>query len=578
MYSIIEKPTIQHFLTKEVKIGEIPLGSNNPIRIQSMTTTDTMDTEGSIRQCVSLINAGCDYIRLTAPSINEANNLINIKKRLRQLGHNIPLIADIHYTPNAAEAAARIVEKVRINPGNYTNNKLKKKEYTKYDHEQEQELITQKLKPLISICKQYGTALRIGVNHGSLSDRILNTYGNTPLGMVSSAMEFINACRYYNYNEIVISMKSSNVSVMIQAYKLLASTMLNNNFNYPLHLGLTEAGNGEDGRIKSAAAIGYLLAEGIGDTIRVSLTESPEKEVSPAKTLANLYGKEKVIKQIKDFNNEFITTNLEAKETKNINLMGYPIVISNHQPDTDTMQAADYRLEESQNAVADHKNNLYHLYKKNNIKINFTDIKYVDLKSSINDKEQTFCIVGIKASINLKEELIIKDFITKSEYPVIIKIIPDKFYDKDEFLISASVTASRLFLNCNISGIWLHSDTNDNYTSSAFAILQALGKRKIKAEYIACPGCGRTLFNLESITKEIQIKTLHLKNLKIGVMGCIVNGPGEMAGSDYGYVGAGKDKIHLYRGYEIAEKNIPSAQAVDKLIELIKKDGKWTNS
>ena len=477
--------TYSRFLTREVKIGEFALGGTNPIRIQSMTTTDTMDTIGTVEQSIRMVEAGCEFVRITAPSIKEARNLAVIKKELKRRGYNVPLIADIHFTPNAAEEAARLVEKVRINPGNYADKKkFENFEYTDLEYKAELDRIYQKFSPLVKVCKEYGTAMRIGTNHGSLSDRIMSHYGDTPQGMVESAMEFMRMCEDLNYYNMVISMKSSNPQVMVQAYRLLVATMVKEGMNYPLHLGVTEAGDGEDGRIKSAVGIGALLEDGLGDTIRVSLTEEPEAEVPVALALAHRYGER-----------ELRITNYE--------LRGY--------------------------------------------------VPGASSPSSIKTNNLPTGQAG--------EQL------TNSQ----------TVSDADKFQLYSATDIGGLMLDGFGDGIWLDAPGIGPKTilTTSFGILQATRSRISKTEYISCPSCGRTLFDLQITTQMIRSRTDHLKGLKIGIMGCIVNGPGEMADADYGYVGTGPGKITLYRGKEVVKKNVNTENALDELIGIIKEDGNW---
>ena len=643
------------YKTREVKIGDVALGGDNPIRIQSMTITDTMDTSATVEQTIRMVEAGCDYVRITAPSINEAKNLEKIKKELRLRGYTVPLIADIHFTPNAAELAARIVEKVRVNPGNYVDKKrFEKFEYTDSEYQAEVERIRKRFTPLINVCKEYGTAMRIGTNHGSLSDRIMNRFGDTPLGMVESALEFVRICEDNNYHDIVLSMKASNTQVMVQAYRLLVQKMEDERMNYPIHLGVTEAGGGEDGRIKSAVGIGALLEDGIGDTVRVSLTEDPEYEAPVAISLVNRYKQRADHAPIKPV--EIIPINpVEYKRRKTFEVAGIggsnaPFVIADfstkkitspkdlsdagykYDENTDkwflTDMAADiiylrgndinFNLPENVKLVLDYKEWLKLKSKKirypllstqefltNNAyskELNFVKTKISELDSELTTKlkaERNVVLVietnnehGMAEQRRLFFELIEKEI----KNPVIIKR-DYKNISRDELRLYSSTDLGSLLIDGLGDGVWITSDdqekskNTDNHSTkfvaaeskekfinrTLFGILQAARVRISKTEYIACPSCGRTLFDLQETTDKIRKRTEHLKGVKIAVMGCIVNGPGEMADADYGYVGSGVDKITLYRNKDVVKRGIPSKDAVDELIELIKEDGKWVN-
>jgi len=645
------------FVTREVTIGDVPMGGNNPIRIQSMTTTDTMDTLGTVEQSIRMVDAGCEYVRITAPSIKEAQNLAEIKKQLRARGYTVPLVADIHFTPNAAEVAARIVEKVRVNPGNYADKKkFDQIDYTDGEYQGELERINKKFAPLVKICKEYGTAMRIGTNHGSLSDRIMSRYGDTPQGMVESAMEFIRICESLNYYNLVISMKSSNAQVMVQAYRLLVETMVAEGMNYPLHLGVTEAGDGEDGRIKSAVGIGTLLEDGLGDTVRVSLTEEPEAEAPVAIALVERYSERAKGERLKvkgengkgpspfTFNlspsthnpyeykrrhtyeaNAFIgghmvpriVVDLSDKNLKDPAILadaGYlyaPLLDKYNMGE----QSVDFVYFGDQLPSFNPPANLKQLYNyptwqkladKSMCHPLFTLNEYVDAE----DRSSALNLVRLKAAdINSDEfgalpfdqSLVFvletdsvtgmtdqRSFFFKMEelgldVPVIIK----RDYAFDEALSSeiktqnlqlyAATDMGALLVDGFGDGIWIDSPQVETkvITSTAFGILQATRSRISKTEYISCPSCGRTLFDLMVTTQMIRSRTSHLKGLKIGIMGCIVNGPGEMADADYGYVGSGTDKVTLYRGKEAVKKNINSANALDELIGIIKEDGNW---
>ncbi len=622
--------------TNDVQIGDIPLGSNFPIRLQSMTTTDTMDTLGTVNQSIKMIDAGSDYVRITAPSIKEAKNLRNIKKELIKKGYNTPLIADIHFTPNAAEIAARIVEKVRINPGNYADTKkFNFISYSDQEYENEIERISKRFKPLIHICKEYGTAMRIGTNHGSLSDRIMSRYGDTPLGMVESALEFLRICKNENFHNIVLSMKSSNPIVMVEAYRLLVNRMSLENMHYPLHLGVTEAGEGEDGRIKSSVGIGTLLEDGIGDTVRVSLTEEPEFEIPVAKSLVNRYlnrSEHKKIKKISinpinPFEYKPRVTNkslnigsenvprvildlscVNEKELFNsIHQIGYQYVVKNDKWEISEM-GADYvylgnnkinfkipgTLGVIQNINTWDKNNKFSfpLITKKDIEeddlqlsenLNFLEIYAHESINEILDfiKNQPKLVLILKTSnshgLAEQRSFIMNIMNNNLKIPIIISRSYSNLSVSD-FQIYASTDLGGLLVDGMGNGIFI-SAVNcgqlKNINESSFGILQATRTRITKTEFISCPSCGRTLFDLQEVTARIRLKTQHLKGLKIGIMGCIVNGPGEMADADYGYVGTGIGKISLYKKQEVVNRDVPMDEADQALINLIKENGDW---
>nr|WP_199077168.1 (E)-4-hydroxy-3-methylbut-2-enyl-diphosphate synthase [Pedobacter sp. ASV19] len=629
------------FLTREVQIGDIPMGGLNPIRIQSMTTTDTMDTLGTVEQTIRMVHSGCEYVRITAPSMKEAENLANIKKELRMRGYTVPLVADIHFTPNAAEAAARIVEKVRVNPGNYADKKrFENIEYTQQAYQAELERIYKKFTPLVKICKEYGTAMRIGTNHGSLSDRIMSHYGDTPRGMVESAMEFIRMCEDLNYYNLVISMKASNTQVMVQAYRLLVETMVKEGMNYPLHLGVTEAGDGEDGRIKSAVGIGTLLEDGLGDTIRVSLTEDPEFEAPVAKALALRYEKRALLLSGREEENHKIELKTlpynpfeyNRRHTTSVQHIGghaHPVVMldvsEQNLKDPFFLQVAGYKYSAGLDKynMADQACDLVYLGDAlpsfsfpGNLKQVYNYQTWLGLKDktnchplfSINDyiandpKDSALNLVSVDASdfsiLQLKaldpvssilvletsaingmaEQRLFFTALLNAEItlPVIIKRVY-KDITADDLMLYAATDLGALLTDGLGDGVWIEARTIDLslLNATSFGILQATRTRISKTEYISCPSCGRTLFDLQETTQLIRSRTDHLKGIKIGIMGCIVNGPGEMADADYGYVGTGPDKITLYRGKEVVKKNVHANYALDDLIELIKEDGNW---
>lgn len=617
-------------VTKEVVIGELPLGGENRIRIQSMTTTDTMDTEESVAQSIRMIEAGSELVRLTAPSKNEAENLQQIKNKIRQKGYSTPLVADIHFTPNAAEIASRIVEKVRVNPGNYADKKkFEEIEYTNESYQAELERIEKKFTPLVLLCKEQKTVMRIGTNHGSLSDRILSRYGDTPEGMVESAMEFIRICEKNEFFDLVISMKASNTLVMVQAYRLLTASMLENDKCYPTHLGVTEAGDGEDGRIKSAVGIGSLLEDGIGDTIRVSLTEEPEAEIPVAQKIIKKYKKQNILKQPECITNgaydPFSYKKRESNSVLNIGGPNVPVVFSdlsnkdkisqanffsfgyNYSVKLDKWhimdQAADYvyigekrisfEVPGTLSVVCDYKNwkeNYRHKERFYPV-VDFDHLSDMDfnevffLKMKAEDSELLALLKYPKAVLIIETDYDNKTQIFRSVYmrmyehsitnPVILK---GSYFseDSESFQLNSSIDAGSMLIDGFGDGIWLKAiQSNVLVNTTSFGILQATRTRISKTEYISCPSCGRTLFDLQETTAKIRARTDHLKGLKIGIMGCIVNGPGEMADADYGYVGTGPGKINLYKEKTVVKKNIQEFEAVDALVELIKENGDW---
>jgi (E)-4-hydroxy-3-methylbut-2-enyl-diphosphate synthase len=647
------------YKTRVVKIGDVPLGGDYPIRIQSMTITDTMDTKGTVEQTIRMVEAGCEYVRITAPSMNEAANLENIKKELRSRGYSVPLIADIHFTPNAAELAARIVEKVRVNPGNYADKKkFENIEYTDDAYDSELERIRKKFTPLVKICKEYGTAMRIGTNHGSLSDRIMSRYGDTPLGMVESALEFLRICEDMDYHEIVLSMKSSNPQVMVQAYRLLIQKMEEENMNYPLHLGVTEAGGGEDGRVKSALGIGTLLEDGIGDTIRVSLTEDPEFEAPVAISLASRYTNRLSHKPIKPVSSlpydplvyqrrntidvsgiggsnvprvvaDYSTAGV--KEYSDVSAIGYLYDAVTDKWNMSDMAADLIYLGKKDSSIelplglkvihdADHwiqlqdktvsfplfSSNEYLLTEQKSLSVNFVSVSMNELNDELINKfqnDKTVVLVVQTENEHAMAELrriFIELLIKEVNCPVIIKRNYSNISD-DKLMLYSSTDIGGLLIDGLGDAVWLTTEQTLNDPDSSvrknpvyvksflkkqdsiqsslnrllFGILQAARVRISKTEYIACPSCGRTLFDLQITTEMIRKRTEHLKGLKIAVMGCIVNGPGEMADADYGYVGSGIGKITLYKAKDVVRRNVPSEEAVDRLIELIKEDGNW---
>ena len=543
------------FKTKEIFIGHVPLGGASPIRVQSMTNTSSLDTLATVAQAIHLIESGCEYVRITAPGMKEAENLLKIKKSIKQHGYDTPIIADIHFNPKIAEYCARIVEKVRINPGNYADKKnIKKTVYSDIEYFAELERIAQRIAPLIKICKEYGTAIRIGTNHGSLSDRIINRFGDTPSGMVEGTMEFLRICKALDFDHVVVSLKASNPIIMMEANRLLVAQMIKEDLCLPIHLGVTEAGMGEDGRIKSALGIGSLLSEGIGDTIRVSLTENPVSEIPFAKQLVKPYN---TLKKYTFF------------ETYN------PLPVAdavNNQEDT----KSDLKKEYPTPFIITHLKKGDELHLKTLFDFNETTSLYErhltspDIIHFSDNSLESHLGSSIKTISNIEKVN------TDAYSPVIYTLQFDK-NNPEQWLIDNTVTLGHLFINKKIDGIYLDAAIAylPTVLSAVFGIMQAARVRISKTEYISCPTCGRTSFDIESTLKCIKAATEHLQGLKIGVMGCIVNGPGEMADADYGYVGNTPGKVNLYKGKTAIKKNIPQEEALHELINLLKQDGKW---
>ena len=649
----------QRLQTAEVKIGDLLLGNGHPIRVQTMTTTDTMDTIATVEQSIRCIEAGAELVRITAPSKNEAHNLLEIKNELRKRGYNTPLVADIHFTPNAAEIAARIIEKVRVNPGNYADKKkFEFIEYTDADYVEEIDRIRERFTPLVKICKEYGTAMRIGTNHGSLSDRIMSRYGDSAMGMVESAMEFLRIARDESYHNIVLSMKSSNPLVMVQAYRLLVQTMTNEfGICYPLHLGVTEAGDGEDGRIKSAIGIGTLLEDGIGDTIRVSLTEDPEFEIPVCLDLVKRYNgmtaASTVPEIIKLPYSPFEYKRRESFAVENIGAKQVPVVVSDMssaasiQPEQ--LQSIGYTYDEATDkwsigdAAADYvytaatpiafalpgtlKNivnvsiwdasseSQFPIFDladfvgagSKSTRINFVMVDcYSDnhdglsaqmgmIQQAATDQTVVFCLSSKNRNAMQSVRRMFIELTNLGIRNPVVLVTDSGMHTPDEHLIHFATETGALLLDGMGDGISLgfngkaimentkakgrtYLPVKDIYqftNNTAFSILQATRTRISKTEYISCPSCGRTLFDLQETTAKIRSVTNHLKGVKIAIMGCIVNGPGEMADADFGYVGSGPGKITLYRSKEIVKKNVDSEVAVDELIQLLKDSGAW---
>ncbi|MFD2037724.1 (E)-4-hydroxy-3-methylbut-2-enyl-diphosphate synthase [Belliella marina] len=631
--------------TIPVKVGDVLIGGDNPIVVQSMTTVDTMDTMGSVEQCIRMIESGCQLIRITAPSMKEAENLQLIKDELRKRGYSTPLVADIHFTPNAAELAAKIVEKVRINPGNYADKKkFEVIEYSDESYQEELDRIKERFLPLVKICKEHGTAMRIGTNHGSLSDRIMSRYGDTPLGMVESALEFLRICEDEGYYDIVISMKSSNTQVMVQAYRLLVQKLEEGGFKpYPLHLGVTEAGDGEDGRIKSAVGIGTLLEDGLGDTVRVSLTEDPEFEAPVAQALVDRYNQreghdpisgisqypispfeynKRVTFEVFNFGGGnvprvitdiSIIDKIQPKEMKQVghfylpeldkwkmNDQGADYVFSGSNPipfmlPNGMKEIQDFSIWKNSGdkenkfpafTLAEFKaSNNFH------VGLNFLMISDLEVEEAVKFLKHRKDVVVILSSENIHNYAALRRaFVILLENNIQVPVVPKVTYkekSQDQIMLYAATDVGGLLIDGLGDGVMIdasdYSESNREtildqiklHNSISFGVLQAARTRMSKTEYISCPSCGRTLFDLQETTAMIRKRTDHLKGVKIGIMGCIVNGPGEMADADFGYVGSGKGKITLYKGKEVVKRSVPSEKAVDELIEIIRKDGMW---
>jgi (E)-4-hydroxy-3-methylbut-2-enyl-diphosphate synthase len=610
------------YMSQIIFIGSTPLGGTNPIRLQSMTNTDTLDTASSVAQCIRIIEAGADYVRLTAQGIREAENLANIKKELRKAGFDTPLIADIHFNPAAAETAARLVEKVRINPGNYADKRASfaKQELSEKEYNEEIEKTHIKLLPLINICRENKTVIRVGINHGSLSDRIMTRYGNTTTGMVQSALEFIRIFRSENFNDLVLSMKSSDTAVMIEATRLLAIMMQNVGISYPVHLGVTEAGEGEDGRVRSAAGIGALLSDGIGDTIRVSLSEDPEKEIPVTKIIADYYPR-----GISDSNTEkTILFKNQAKKPEILRKINGPLVIANMSSypeiDSDCYNDAGFSVNKLTGEVKRTDNSAdliiasvcpelipadvriilpYKIWFSNRENKNLFPLFSPETYHERTYQSDTLNILLTGSHFNI-------EYLKKPDPAttlVIFTFDPDKErYAADRFLsimaennlsfniilnpvfrennieklqIEASALLGRYITDKKVAGISVANKGDiglKELTSLAFSILQCTEARISRTLFLSCPTCGRTKFNLQESVRKVKEATGHLKGLKIAVMGCVVNGPGEMAGADYGYVGAANGKVHIYRGTEPVLKNIPEKDAAAELLRLIESD------
>lgn len=603
--------------TPEVEVGGIRLGGSNPIRVQTMATTNTNDTESSVNQCIKAAEAGAELFRITAPSLKEAKNLANIKRGLLSKGFRIPIVADIHFNPEVALEAAKYVEKIRINPGNYADPRAKfeKFEYTDQEYLNELAKVEERFLPLLAQCREKKVAMRIGVNHGSLSDRIMSRYGDTPAGMVESAMEFLRICNRYNFHNLVVSMKSSNTRVMVQSTRLLVNQMMAEGLVYPLHLGVTEAGEGEEGRIKSAVGIGTLLADGIGDTIRVSLTEDPECEIPVAQKLVKYFENRKTEPQISEIKSlpydPFSYSRRKTSTCQNVGGSNPPAVIADlsYKDEVNEQVLLDWGWQFNSNTSEWKRGDLSADYfftgNPDSIKLPVpeglpivwfesiekicdspTPIFYKVNCSQLNDlliqklRNTDNAILVLEANNTNgyadQRAAIIRLINAGVKTPVIIHRGYEES-DIEEFQLKSSSDLGALLIDGLGDGVMISSKSIQQETicSTAFSILQAARTRTTKTEYISCPGCGRTLFNLQETVAKVKSATSHLKGLKIGVMGCIVNGPGEMADADYGYVGAGSGKVSLYKGKEVYKRNISEEIAVEELIGLIKDSGDW---
>lgn len=547
-----------------VQIGNVPLGGDNPIRIQSMTSTSTLDTDASVAQCRRIFDAGADYVRLTAQGVREAHNIGEIRAALHAAGYTKPLVADIHFNPKAAFEAAATTDKVRINPGNFVDaaRTFKKLEYTDEEYAAELEKIRRAVVPFIAICREHHTAVRLGVNHGSLSDRIMSRYGDTPAGMVESAMEYLRIFREENFNDVAISIKASNTVIMVETVRRLVAEMDRENMHYPLHLGVTEAGDGEDGRIKSAVGIGTLLAEGIGDTVRVSLSEEPELEIPVARKLVDYITAREGHAPISGcFAKAYNRIAPERRPTNAVGSIGgqnVPVVATALSP-ADVAAIAtkpDFFLSD----------------------VNWKAVDASDKSKGFSDDDVLLLTSHHANPVGEIEAFIHRLWDNGCKAPVVVRMSYDDANEED-VQVKAGADFGALLLNGLIDGIVLDAPNlpnNADAVAYSFGILQAARRRTTKTEYISCPSCGRTLYDLQHAVKEIKAATSHLKGLKIGIMGCIVNGPGEMADADYGYVGAAVGKVSLYKGKECVERNVPQDVALTHLIDLIKANGDWT--
>ncbi len=579
--------------SQEIHIGNLTMGGQNPVRVQSMANTDTNDTEASVAQCIRIIDAGGELVRFTAQGVKEAINLKFIHEELREKGYQTPLVADIHFNPKAAETAALYVEKVRINPGNFVDSTRKGDnfDYTDKEYREELEKIKARLLPFLQICREYQTAVRIGVNHGSLSSRILSRYGDTSKGMVESCMEFLRICKEDNFSDVVISIKASNTVVMVQTVRLLVATMQEEGMSYPLHLGVTEAGDGEDGRIKSAVGIGALLAEGIGDTIRVSLSEEPEYEIPVARKLVEYITSRKEHPFISGNASEKVSPFVYCRrETQPVEIIGgnqQPVVIASSFETSNGLRPDFVSVGNNKVISGEDEYPLFTPAEASEIrsagaKIKFLELSCLDCTNELLSQIDDSVVFILKTNhINGAGEqraFLHRLLIEERKNPVILKRTYSESHIED-LQIKAGADLGVFFIDGLGDGVWIENENKaivpGKLLSVSFGVLQASRARVSKTEFISCPGCGRTLFDLQKTIARVKEKTAHLKELKIGIMGCIVNGPGEMADADYGYVGSAKGKVNLYKGQVCVEKLIPEEEAVERLIRLIKENGDW---
>jgi len=601
--------------TSEVNIGAVPLGGSNPIRIQSMTNTSTQDTEACVEQAKRIVDAGGEYVRLTTQGIKEAENLMNINIGLRRQGYMVPLVADVHFNPKVADVAAQYAEKVRINPGNYVDpgRTFKQLEYTDEEYAQELQKIRDRFIPFLNICKENHTAIRIGVNHGSLSDRIMSRYGDTPEGMVESCMEFLRICVDEKFKDVVISIKASNTVVMVKTVRLLVAVMEKEEMAFPLHLGVTEAGDGEDGRIKSALGIGALLTDGLGDTIRVSLSEEPEAEIPVARKLVDYILARQDHPYIPGIEtpefNYLAPTRRETNAIRNIGGNNLPVVLADRmdgKTEVNPQFTPDYiyagrKLPATREANVEYildadvwagEEGTWPAFNYSQLPLMGmcqAELKFLFMPYMAQTDEVIACLkthpeVVIISQSNHPNRIgehraLVHQLMSEGLKNPVIFFQHYQEENAEDLQIKAAADMGALIFDGLCDGIFLFNQgllPHAIVDATAFGILQAGRIRTSKTEYISCPGCGRTLFNLQSTIARIKEATSHLKGLKIGIMGCIVNGPGEMADADYGYVGAGRGKVSLYKQKECIEKNIPEEEAVEKLIELIKANGDYT--
>ena len=574
----------QRRASREVMVGNIGLGGLNPIRVQSMITSDTRDTPACVAEVLALAEAGCEIVRITAQTRIYAANLENIAREVRAAGCQVPLVADIHFKPDAALEAAKWVEKIRVNPGNYADKKkFEIREYTDAQYEEELERIRAEFSPLVELCKEHRRVMRIGTNHGSLSDRIMNRYGDTPLGMVESALEFARIARDHAYHDLVFSMKASNPKVMIEAYRLLVARLAAEgpDWNYPIHLGVTEAGDGEDGRIKSAIGIGSLLADGIGDTVRVSLTEDAVHEIPVARALvepfnrANANHLKRDAPATKDFTPSYDPFNYDRRSSSAVKVMGHELG-AGHTVRVFTTQENWNALAHKISSMGDYKPEII-VEKSGVVEIDPTDDAAVE---ELNARSEP-CLVTVADGTAMEVITAFRLLASKvdARHPILLKDVLQVPTENSDFLHALLPGARNIgSLLCDGIGdaVLIRGETAPGQSMRlAYNILQAAGTRIFKTDYVACPSCGRTLFNLQSTTQKIRAATGHLKGVRIAVMGCIVNGPGEMADADFGYVGGAPGKINLYVGKTPVKFNIPENEAVERLIDLIREHGKW---